>query len=106
MCEIHLNMYEAVFGISRVSRVVDLKVFAYAREQRIYAKAKLLLDFTLLKYMHSMYTYRYCLYVVNLYIGNSFPGTMCVCINMSFVEGWASVGLKSNSFRYKLDCQA
>ena len=52
MCEIHLNMYEAVFGMSRVSRVVDLKVFAYAGNQRIYAKVKFLLDFTLLKYMY------------------------------------------------------
>jgi len=39
MCEIHLNMCEVIYGISRVSRVVDLKVFAYAREQTIYAKA-------------------------------------------------------------------
>lgn len=98
-------MYEAVFGISRVSRVVDLKVFVYAREQRIYAKAKFLLDFTLFKYMPWMYTYIYCFYVVNLYISNSFHGTMCVSINMSFIEGWASVRLKSNSFWYKLDCQ-
>lgn len=53
-----------------------------------------------------MYIYIYCLYVVNLYRGTSFSGTMWVSINLSSIEGWTSDRLKTKSCRYKLDCQA
>lgn len=82
--------------IFRVTRAFWLEE-AHVRDQRLCAKAELLLHLNSLRYIH------WCVYVciyVNLCIGNNFPET--VCINYAFLKGWSSVGLKSKTFSCKL----